>query len=131
MTIKGRVTQVFPTQESQSGFKWQNFIVCYWDGTKQPRPDSILLTLRGQDKIESTNLNEGDEYQITLSHYVREYNGRHYNELKLEQIAPWQEVKPNEVKPTPVAPNTVEQTTAEPTPVETTTETNPDEELPF
>lgn len=131
MVIKGRVTQVFPAEESKSGFKWQDFIVNYYEDAHQMRPDSIMLRLMGQDKIESTALKVGDEYRIVISHYVREFNGRNYNEVRLHEIAPWEEVKPNEVKPTPVAPDTVEPTTAEPTPVETTAETNPDEELPF
>lgn len=131
MVIKGRVTQVFPAEESKSGFKWQDFIVNYYEDAHQIRPDSIMLRLMGQDKIESTALKAGDEYRIVISHYVREFNGRNYNEIRLHEIAPWEEVRPNEVKPTPVAPDTVEPTTAEPTPVETTAETNPDEELPF
>lgn len=131
MVIKGRVTQVFPAEESKSGFKWQDFIVNYYEDAHQMRPDSIMLRLMGQDKIESTALKAGDEYRIVISHYVREFNGRNYNEIRLHEIAPWEEVRPNEVKPTPVAPDTVEPTTAEPTPVETTAETNPDEELPF
>ena len=131
MVIKGRVTQVFPAEESKSGFKWQYFIVNYYEDAHQMRPDSIMLRLMGQDKIESTALKAGDEYRIVISHYVREFNGRNYNEIRLHEIAPWEEVKPNEVKPTPLAPDTVEPTTAEPTPVETTAETNPDEELPF
>lgn len=130
MTIKGRVTQVFPAEESKSGFKWQDFIVNYYEDAHQMRPDSIMLRLMGQDKIESTALKAGDEYRIVISHYVREFNGRNYNEIRLHEIAPWEEVKPYEVT-TPVAPETVEPTTAEPTPVETNTETNPDEELPF
>ena len=131
MVIKGRVTQVFPAEESKSGFKWQDFIVNYYEDAHQMRPDSIMLRLMGQDKIESTALKAGDEYRIVISHYVREFNGRNYNEIRLHEIAPWEDVKPNEVKPTTVAPDTVEPTTAEPTPVETTAETNPDEELPF
>lgn len=131
MTIKGRVTQVFPAEESKSGFKWQDFIVNYYEDAHQMRPDSIMLRLMGTDKIESTALKAGDEYRIVISHYVREFNGRNYNEIRLHEIAPWEEVKPNEVKPMPVAPETVEPTTTEPTPVEKSAETNPDEELPF
>lgn len=132
MVIKARVTQVFPVEEAKSGFKWQDFIVNYYESANQMRPDSIMLRLMGQDKIESTALKAGDEYRIVISHYVREFNGRNYNEVRLHEIAPWEEVKPEDVNPTPVAPETVETATAEPESVEVkAAETNPDEELPF
>ena len=117
MQVRARITNVLPINESKNGFKWQEFICEYYEAG-QARPDRVLLKLLGEDKIKTANLQIGDKYDINFGHYVSEFNGRCYNELKVFTIAPVKEDaetpkadketnEPKTVAPTPITPQPV------------------------
>ena len=86
MTLKGRICKVFPVQQgtSAAGNKWakQDFIFEYFEHPTDRYTDKVLLSVMN-DRIKEYDIHEGDEVRIGFGHRVREYNGRHFNEVSM------------------------------------------------
>lgn len=86
MEIKGRITKVLPLRSGTSqrtGNEWkaQPFIVEYYENPSDRYPDRVLLESYDEKAIEQ--IKEGVECLCGFGHSVREYEGRHYNEVRL------------------------------------------------
>ena len=86
MTLKGRIYKVFPVQQgtSAAGNPWakQEFIFEYFEHPTDRYTDKVLLSVMN-DRIKEYDIHEGDEVRIGFGHRVREYNGRHFNEVSM------------------------------------------------
>lgn len=86
MEFKGRIYKVFPIVEgtSASGNNWrrQSFIFEYFEHETDRWSDRVLLSAMN-GKIDEYDLHECDNVIIGFGHSVKEYNGKHFNELRI------------------------------------------------
>ncbi len=90
MEFQGRVKQILPLRSGVSqrtGNEWKAlpFVFEYFEEDNKRFPDSVVLETFDDKVIE--NLKEGMEVRCSFSHRVREYEGKHYNEVRLINIA--------------------------------------------
>ena len=91
MELEGKIFKVLPLQSGMSqatGNAWmsQEYVLEYFWFPNQTQPSYICLRVFGEDKIKRFNLQPNDEVKIRFHADAREYEGRWYNELRIDSV---------------------------------------------
>ena len=91
MELEGKISVVIPALSgvSQStGNQWmsQEYVMAYYWFPNQTNPSFIVLRAFGEDRIKQFNLQPNDEVKIRFHAEAHEYNGRWFNELRIEAV---------------------------------------------
>lgn len=89
MELEGRIVTVMPAQSgvSQStGNQWmtQEYLMEYFWFPNQTRPSNIVLRAFGEEKIKNLRLQTNDEVRVRFHVEAHEYNGRWFNETRID-----------------------------------------------
>lgn len=89
MEITGRIKEVLQVRSGVSqrtGNEWKAlpFVVEYYENQTDRYPDSVVVETYDTNKM--PNIREGVNVKIGISHKVREYEGRKYNEIRTYKI---------------------------------------------
>lgn len=89
MEFVGRVKKILPMRtgtSARTGNDWKSlpFIFEYFEEDNKRFADSVVLETFDTKVID--NLKEGMEIRVGFGHRTREYEGKHYNELRLYKI---------------------------------------------
>lgn len=74
---------------SQStGNQWmsQEYVMAYYWFPNQTNPSFIVLRAFGEDRIKQFNLQPNDEVRVRYHIEAHEYNGRWFNEIRLDAV---------------------------------------------
>lgn len=86
MDLTGKVIMVLPKQtgEGKNGQPWQkqDYVMEYGDRY----PKKLCFNLWG-DKVDSINIQNGDEVTVSFDVESREYNGRWYTEVRAWNVS--------------------------------------------
>ena len=113
MEFKGRILKLFPVQSGTSarGTEWtkQDFVFEYFEHETDRWSDKVLLSIMNE-RITESSLQEGDEVICGFSHNVKEWNGKHFNDVRCYKLEKMAKAKPsNEVPQQPVSSPTASQ----------------------
>ena len=91
MELEGKISVVMPAASgvSQStGNQWmsQEYVMAYYWFPNQPNPSFIVMRVFGEDRIKQFNLQENDEVRVRFHIEAHEYNGRWFNETRLDAV---------------------------------------------
>ena len=91
MELEGKITVVMPAQSgvSQStGNQWmsQEYVMAYYWFPNQTNPSYIVMRVFGEDRIKQFNLQPNDEVKVRFHVEAHEYNGRWFNEIRLDGV---------------------------------------------
>jgi len=89
MEFTGRIKKILPMRtgtSARTGNDWKSlpFIFEYFEEDNKRFADSVVLETFDTKVID--NLKEGMEVRVGFGHRTREYEGKHYNELRLYKI---------------------------------------------
>lgn len=91
MNVKGIITAVLPETSgvSKSGKNWRKkeAVVQYESGQY---PKSIVFQMMG-DAIDKLNIQQGQEYDLSIDFEAREWNGRYFLQASCWKAAPTQQ----------------------------------------
>lgn len=94
MNVKGIITAVLPETSgvSKSGKKWRKkeAVVQYESGQY---PKSIVFQMMG-DAIDKLNIQQGQEYDLSIDFEAREWNGRYFLQASCWKATPTQQPQP-------------------------------------
>ena len=91
MELEGKISVVMPALSgvSQStGNPWmsQEYVMAYFWFPNQTNPSYIVMRVFGEDRIKQFNLQENDEVRVRFHIEAHEYNGRWFNETRLDAV---------------------------------------------
>ena len=91
MELEGKISVVMPAASgiSQStGNPWmsQEYVMEYFWFPNQSNPSKIVMRVFGEDKIKQYNLQPNDEVRVRFHIEAHEYNGRWFNETRLDAV---------------------------------------------
>lgn len=91
MELEGKISVVMPAASgvSQStGNQWmsQEYVMAYYWFPNQTNPSFIVLRAFGEDRIKQFNLQPNDEVRVRFHIEAHEYNGRWFNETRLDAV---------------------------------------------
>lgn len=91
MELEGKISVVMPALSgvSQStGNSWmsQEYVMAYYWFPNQTNPSFIVLRVFGEDRIKQFNLQQNDEVRVRFHIEAHEYNGRWFNETRLDAV---------------------------------------------
>ena len=91
MELEGKISVVMPAQSgvSQStGNQWmsQEYVMAYYWFPNQTQPSYIVMRAFGEDRIKQFNLQPNDEVRVRFHIEAHEYNGRWFNETRLDAV---------------------------------------------
>lgn len=91
MELEGKITMVMPSRSGTSqrtGNAWmsQEYLMDYYWWPNQTIASRMLIKVFGKDRIEQYNLQEGDEVKIRFHVEANEYNGRWYNDTRVDGV---------------------------------------------
>ena len=91
MELEGKISVVMPATSgvSQStGNQWmsQEYVMAYYWFPNQTNPSFIVLRAFGEDRIKQFNLQPNDEVRVRYHIEAHEYNGRWFNEIRLDAV---------------------------------------------
>lgn len=91
MELEGKISVVMPAQSgvSQStGNQWmsQEYVMAYYWYPNQTQPSYIVMRAFGEDRIKQFNLQPNDEVKVRFHIEAHEYNGRWFNETRLDAV---------------------------------------------
>lgn len=91
MELEGKISVVMPAQSgvSQStGNQWmsQEYVMAYYWYPNQTQPSYIVMRAFGEDRIKQFNLQPNDEVKVRFHIEAHEYNGRWFNETRLDNV---------------------------------------------
>ena len=91
MELEGKISVVMPALSgvSQStGNSWmsQEYVMAYYWFPNQTNPSFIVLRVFGEDRIKQLNLKQNDEVRVRFHIEAHEYNGRWFNETRLDAV---------------------------------------------
>ena len=91
MELEGKISVVMTAMSgvSQStGNQWmsQEYVIAYYWYPNQTNPSYILMKAFGEDKIKQFNLQPNDEVRVRYHVEAHEYNGRWYNDTRLDAV---------------------------------------------
>ena len=86
MEVKGRIKKVLQVRSGVSqrtGNEWKAlpFVVEFFENPTDRFPDSVVVETMDTNLMPS--IREGMDVKIGISHHVREYEGRMYNEVRM------------------------------------------------
>jgi len=91
MELEGKISVVMPAMSgiSQStGNQWmsQEYVMAYYWFPNQTNPSYIVMRAFGEDRIKQFNLQPNDEVRVRFHIEAHEYNGRWFNETRLDGV---------------------------------------------
>ena len=91
MELEGKISVVMPAASgvSQStGNQWmsQEYVIAYYWYPNQTNPSYIVMKAFGEDRIKQFNLQPNDEVRVRYHIEAHEYNGRWYNDTRLDAV---------------------------------------------
>lgn len=91
MELEGKISVVMPAASgvSQStGNQWmsQEYVMAYYWFPNQTNPSYIVMRVFGEDKIKQFNLQPNDEVRVRFHIEAHEYNGRWFNETRIDAV---------------------------------------------
>ena len=91
MQLEGKISVVMPATSgvSQStGNQWmsQEYVMAYYWFPNQTNPSYIVMRVFGEDRIKQFNLQPNDEVRVRYHIEAHEYNGRWFNEIRLDAV---------------------------------------------
>ena len=91
MELEGKISVVMPATSgvSQStGNQWmsQEYVMAYYWFPNQTNPSYIVMRVFGEDRIKQFNLQPNDEVRVRFHIEAHEYNGRWFNETRLDGV---------------------------------------------
>lgn len=91
MELEGKITMVMTSRSGTSqrtGNAWmsQEYLMDYYWWPNQTIASRMLIKVFGKDRIEQYNLQEGDEVKIRFHVEANEYNGRWYNDTRVDGV---------------------------------------------
>ena len=91
MELEGKISVVMPALSgvSQStGNPWmsQEYVMAYYWFPNQTNPSYIVMRVFGEDRIKQFNLQPNDEVRVRFHIEAHEYNGRWFNETRLDAV---------------------------------------------
>jgi hypothetical protein len=91
MELEGKISVVMPAASgvSQStGNQWmsQEYVMAYYWFPNQTEPSYIVMRVFGEEKIKKFNLQPNDEVRVRFHIEAHEYNGRWFNETRLDAV---------------------------------------------
>ena len=91
MELEGKISVVMPAASgvSQStGNQWmsQEYVMAYYWFPNQTEPSYIVMRAFGEDRIKRFNLQPNDEVRVRFHIEAHEYNGRWFNETRLDAV---------------------------------------------
>ena len=91
MELEGKISVVMPAMSgvSQStGNQWmsQEYVMAYYWFPNQTNPSYIVMRVFGEDRIKQFNLQVNDEVRVRFHIEAHEYNGRWFNETRLDAV---------------------------------------------
>ena len=91
MELEGKISVVMPALSgvSQStGNQWmsQEYVMAYYWFPNQTNPSYIVMRVFGEDRIKQFNLQPNDEVRVRFHIEAHEYNGRWFNEMRLDAV---------------------------------------------
>lgn len=145
MELQGRIIKVCELRKGvarTSGNPWasQDYVL----ETHDQFPRRMMFNVYGEDKINSFNIQEGEELNVSFDINAREYNGRWYNDIRawrVERVQPGQAAPAAASAPQPFAqpaapqpfaqPAAVPPTPTQPAAVPPASAGDPESDLPF
>jgi len=91
MELEGKISVVMPAMSGVSqttGNQWmsQEYVMAYYWFPNQTNPSFIVLRVFGEDRIKQFNLQANDEVRVRFHIEAHEYNGRWFNETRLDGV---------------------------------------------
>ncbi len=91
MELEGKISVVMPAQSGtsqSSGNQWmsQEYVMSYFWYPNQTQPSNIVMRVFGEDRIKQFNLQPNDEVKVRFHVEAREYNGRWFNEIRIDRV---------------------------------------------
>ena len=91
MELEGKISVVMPATSGVSqttGNQWmsQEYVMAYYWFPNQTNPSFIVLRAFGEDRIKQFNLQPNDEVRVRYHIEAHEYNGRWFNEIRLDAV---------------------------------------------
>ena len=91
MELEGKIFVVMPALSGVSqttGNQWmsQEYVMEYFWFPNQTTPSKIALRVFGEDRIKQFNLQQNDEVKVRFHAEAHEYNGRWFNELRIDSV---------------------------------------------
>lgn len=91
MELEGKISVVMPAASgvSQStGNQWmsQEYVMAYYWFPNQTNPSYIVMRVFGEDRIKQFNLQPNDEVRVRFHVEAHEYNGRWFNEIRIDAV---------------------------------------------
>ena len=74
------------SQSTGNGWMSQEVVFDYFWWANQQQPSQIVMRVFGEDRIKQWNLQPNDEVNIRYHVEAHEYNGRWFNELRIDNI---------------------------------------------
>ena len=74
------------SQSTGNGWMSQDVVFDYFWWANQQQPSQIVMRVFGEDRIKQWNLQPNDEVNIRYHAEAHEYNGRWFNELRIDNI---------------------------------------------
>ena len=141
MELEGKISVVMPATSgvSQStGNQWmsQEYVMAYYWFPNQTNPSYIVMRVFGEDRIKQFNLQPNDEVRVRFHIEAHEYNGRWFNETRLDAVtfvgasASKNPQPAQQAQQGANAPAEAQQTVAQPIAVQTA-KNDADDDLPF
>ena len=91
MELEGKISVVMPAASgvSQStGNPWmsQEYVMEYFWFPNQTNPSNIVMRVFGEDRIKQFKLQPNDEVRVRFHIEAHEYNGRWFNEIRIDSV---------------------------------------------
>ena len=91
MELEGKILVAMPALSGVSqntGNQWmsQEYVMEYFWFPNQTTPSKIALRVFGEDRIKQFNLQPNDEVKVRFHAEAHEYNGRWFNELRIDSV---------------------------------------------
>ena len=91
MELEGKISVVMPAQSGtsqSSGNQWmsQEYVMSYYWFPNQTQPSNIVMRVFGEDRIKQFNLQPNDEVKVRFHVEAHEYNGRWFNEIRIDAV---------------------------------------------
>ncbi len=91
MELEGKISVVLTPASGVSqttGNQWmsQEYVIAYYWFPNQTKPSYIVMRVFGEDRIKQFNLQPNDEVRVRYHTEAHEYNGRWFNEMRLDAV---------------------------------------------
>ena len=91
MELEGKISVVMQAVSGVSqttGNQWmtQEYVIAYYWFPNQTKPSYIVMRVFGEDRIKQFNLQPNDEVRVRYHAEAHEYNGRWFNEMRLDAV---------------------------------------------